>query len=141
MLEEAVKCKVSKEVSAFYMLLRRMALLWQAFSAWIHICAIRLFVESILRYGLPPRFLAALMKPNQKSTTKLRKVLGSLFGNSGELSAPWADVADDCIECPAETCIQTVGRQNPGICACWLSGVHWLDISHGVCDYRHKSVL
>ena len=42
-------------------------------------------MESILRYGLPPRFLAALMKPNQKSTTRLRKVLGSLFGNSGEL--------------------------------------------------------
>ncbi|CAL5223599.1 g6138 [Coccomyxa viridis] len=55
----------------------------EAFSAWIHICAIRLFVESILRYGLPPRFLAALMKPNQKSTARLRKTLGSLFGNSG----------------------------------------------------------
>ncbi len=55
----------------------------QAFSAWIHICAIRLFAESILRYGLPPKFLAALLKPNQKSTVRLRKVLGSLFGNSG----------------------------------------------------------
>lgn len=27
----------------------------QAFSSWIHICAVRLFVESILRYGLPPQ--------------------------------------------------------------------------------------
>ena len=41
-------------------------------------------MESILRYGLPPRFLAALMKPNQKSTARLRKTLGSLFGNSGD---------------------------------------------------------
>ena len=60
----------------------------QAFSAWIHICAIRLFVESILRYGLPPKFLAALMKPNQKSTARLRKVLASLFGNSGDARTP-----------------------------------------------------
>ncbi|KAK9839479.1 hypothetical protein WJX81_004823 [Elliptochloris bilobata] len=55
----------------------------EAFSAWIHICAVRLFVESILRYGLPPKFLAALMKPNQKSAPKLRKLLSSLFGSQG----------------------------------------------------------
>jgi V-type H+-transporting ATPase subunit C len=56
----------------------------QAFSAWIHICAIRLFVESILRYGLPPQFLPVLMKPHQKSTAKLRKLLASVFGSAGE---------------------------------------------------------
>jgi hypothetical protein len=55
----------------------------QAFSAWIHICAIRLFVESILRYGLPPQFLAVLLKPNPKNAAKLRKLLGSVFGSSG----------------------------------------------------------
>ncbi|XP_024522392.1 V-type proton ATPase subunit C [Selaginella moellendorffii] len=27
---------------------------FQVFSAWMHICAIRIFAESILRYGLPP---------------------------------------------------------------------------------------
>lgn len=46
----------------------------QAFSSWIHITAVRLFVESILRYGLPPQFLAALMRPNPKMLAKLRKV-------------------------------------------------------------------
>jgi V-type H+-transporting ATPase subunit C len=55
----------------------------QAFSAWIHICAIRLFTESILRYGLPPKFLGCLLKPNPKQTTKLRKLLGSMFGTNG----------------------------------------------------------
>ena len=45
----------------------------------------RLFVESILRYGLPPRFLAALVKPSPKTLPKLRKVLASTFGGS---SAP-----------------------------------------------------
>ena len=55
----------------------------QAFSAWIHVCAIRLFVESILRYGLPPCFLATLMKPVPKTVTKLRKALASTFASTG----------------------------------------------------------
>ncbi len=55
----------------------------EAFSGWIHVCAVRLFVESILRYGLPPRFLAVLMKPNPKQTTKLRKLLATSFGSGG----------------------------------------------------------
>ncbi len=62
---------------------RRRSLRAQAFSAWIHICAVRLFVESILRYGLPPKFLAVLMKPQQKTAPKLRKLLASLFGSQG----------------------------------------------------------
>ena len=58
----------------------------QAFSAWIHVCAVRLFVESILRYGLPPKFLAALMKPAQKTIPKLRKVLATTFGEGEKQS-------------------------------------------------------
>ena len=55
----------------------------QAFSAWIHTCAVRLFTESILRYGLPPQFLGVLMKPNAKAQAKLRKSLASVFGSTG----------------------------------------------------------
>ena len=55
----------------------------EAFSGWIHLTAVRLFVESVLRYGLPPRFLAALMRPNQKSAARLRKVLAQNFGATG----------------------------------------------------------
>ena len=55
----------------------------QAFSAWIHTCAVRLFTESILRYGLPPQFLGVLMKPNPKAQAKLRKSLASVFGSTG----------------------------------------------------------
>ena len=60
----------------------------QAFSAWIHICAIRLFTESILRYGLPPKFLSAIMKPNAKFAQKLRKALAGLFSASGNFPCP-----------------------------------------------------
>lgn len=32
----------------------------QVFSAWMHLCAVRVFIESILRYGLPPAFLVSV---------------------------------------------------------------------------------
>lgn len=57
----------------------------QAFSAWIHICAVRLFCESVLRYGVPPKFLAALVKPNLKQVQRLRKLLAAMFSSRGML--------------------------------------------------------
>ena len=33
-----------------------------AFTAWIHIKALRTFIESVLRYGLPVNFQAAIVK-------------------------------------------------------------------------------
>jgi len=55
----------------------------EAFSSWIHVTAIRLFVESILRYGLPPQFMPVLMKPNPKFHGALRKLLAANFGGVG----------------------------------------------------------
>lgn len=55
----------------------------EAFSSWIHIISIRLFVESILRYGLPPQFLPVLIKPNQKYIGQLRKLLAANFAAIG----------------------------------------------------------
>lgn len=55
----------------------------EAFSSWIHVCAVRLFVESILRYGLPPKFLSVLMRPNAKYTAKLRKLMAHSFSHTG----------------------------------------------------------
>jgi V-type H+-transporting ATPase subunit C len=47
------------------------------------VTSIRLFVESVLRYGLPPQFLAVLIKPNQRYESELRKVLSSTFNTAG----------------------------------------------------------
>jgi hypothetical protein len=52
----------------------------QAFSSFMHLVVIRMFVESILRYGLPPAFLAAVVKPLPKMDVKLRAVLAEAFG-------------------------------------------------------------
>merc|ERR1739848_787581 len=47
---------------------------------WMHMLTIRIFVESILRYGLPPSFQAAVIKPNKKCEVKVRAVLANQFG-------------------------------------------------------------
>ena len=49
-------------------------------SSWMHMLTIRIFVESILRYGLPPKFQAAVIKPNKRCDIKVRAVLANQFG-------------------------------------------------------------
>ncbi|XP_020599282.1 V-type proton ATPase subunit C [Phalaenopsis equestris] len=53
----------------------------EVFSSWMHFCAVRVFTESILRYGLPPSFLAAALAPPVKSEKKVRNLLEQLCGN------------------------------------------------------------
>jgi len=51
----------------------------EAFEAWIHLKALRIFVESVLRYGLPPNFQAVILEPNMKNEKKLRSTLQSMY--------------------------------------------------------------
>jgi V-type H+-transporting ATPase subunit C len=53
----------------------------EAFIAWIHVKALRVFVESVLRYGLPVNFLAVLIQPNKKSVKRLRDTLNQLYAH------------------------------------------------------------
>ncbi|XP_002441755.1 V-type proton ATPase subunit C [Sorghum bicolor] len=53
----------------------------EVFSSWMHFCAVRIFVESILRYGLPPSFLSAVLAPSTKGEKKVRSILEELCGN------------------------------------------------------------
>eukprot|EP00210_Caulerpa_lentillifera_P004135 g3941.t1 len=52
----------------------------EVFSAWTHMLVIRLFVESILRYGLPPSFIAGVIETKTKIEKKLRTILQA-FGD------------------------------------------------------------
>ncbi|XP_055481405.1 V-type proton ATPase subunit C 2 isoform X1 [Psammomys obesus] len=71
----------------------------EAFIAWIHIKALRVFVESVLRYGLPVNFQAVLLQPHKKSATKrLREVLNSVFRHLDEVAA--ASILDASVEIP-----------------------------------------
>jgi V-type H+-transporting ATPase subunit C len=53
----------------------------QAFSAWIHLKALRVFTESVLRYSLPVNFQAVVMRPNRKAQKKLTETLNQLYGH------------------------------------------------------------
>jgi len=53
----------------------------EMFSAWIHVKALRVFVESVLRYGLPVNFQAMLLQPNKRSVKKLREILNQLYAH------------------------------------------------------------
>ena len=52
----------------------------EIFSSWIHLKAIRLYVESVLRYGLPVNFTAMLLEPARGRENKLRAELKNLYG-------------------------------------------------------------
>ncbi|KAM5263755.1 V-type proton ATPase subunit C 2 isoform 2-T2 [Ctenodactylus gundi] len=71
----------------------------EAFIAWVHIKALRVFVESVLRYGLPVNFQAVLLQPHKKSATKrLREVLNSVFRHLDEVAA--ASILDASVDIP-----------------------------------------
>ncbi|KAM8870748.1 V-type proton ATPase subunit C 1-A-like [Spinachia spinachia] len=67
----------------------------EAFIAWIHIKALRVFVESVLRYGLPVNFQAMLLQPNKKTMKKLREVLNDLYKHLDSSAAAIIDCAMD----------------------------------------------
>lgn len=50
----------------------------EAYRAWMHLKTIRVFTESVLRYGLPPKMAAILIKPG-KHEDKVRKTLNTLY--------------------------------------------------------------
>ena len=54
----------------------------EACTAWIHVKALRIFVESVLRYGLPVNFQAFIMKPQKKNVKRLRESLENLYSDA-----------------------------------------------------------
>uniref|UniRef100_A0A8C9XMI9 V-type proton ATPase subunit C n=1 Tax=Sander lucioperca TaxID=283035 RepID=A0A8C9XMI9_SANLU len=67
----------------------------EAFITWIHIKALRVFVESVLRYGLPVNFQAMLLQPSKKTVKKLREVLNDLYKHLDSSAAAIIDSAMD----------------------------------------------
>eukprot|EP00695_Tsukubamonas_globosa_P002085 TRINITY_DN317_c0_g1_i2.p2 TRINITY_DN317_c0_g1~~TRINITY_DN317_c0_g1_i2.p2 ORF type:complete len:75 (+),score=24.67 TRINITY_DN317_c0_g1_i2:79-303(+) len=53
-----------------------------------------MFVESVLRYGLPASFDSFIIRPNKRNERKLRDVLGSLL-NDLSLGAAFTTTAED----------------------------------------------
>merc|ERR1712118_229064 len=53
--------------------------------SWTHLKAMRVFVEAVLRFGVPPNFTAFLLKPAAGSSKqhRLRTELNDIFSTSG----------------------------------------------------------
>jgi V-type H+-transporting ATPase subunit C len=47
--------------------------------AWMHVKAARLFVESVLRFGMPPSFASFAVSPSANKVAAARKALADLF--------------------------------------------------------------
>lgn len=66
----------------------------EAYSAMVHLKAVRLFVESVLRYGVPPTFEAVLLKPKPRKDMALRKTLDQRYGHLAAGDMVGGDDAD-----------------------------------------------
>ena len=51
----------------------------EAFQLLVHIKVVRLFVESVLRYGLPANYIGFVVKPNSQTTTRTLGLLQMHF--------------------------------------------------------------
>jgi len=71
----------------------------ECFCAWVHVKALRVFVESVLRYGLPVNFQAMLLHPHKKSSKRLREVLNNIYGHL-DSSAVQGSGAQDSVDIP-----------------------------------------
>lgn len=69
----------------------------ECFICWIHVKAIRVFVESVLRYGLPVNFQAMLLHPSKKSVKRLRDLLNQLYSH---LDSSATGGAGDTVDIP-----------------------------------------
>ncbi|PPS19284.1 hypothetical protein GOBAR_AA01271 [Gossypium barbadense] len=94
--QESRKQELEKLVQDQYML-RSSLLQWcyasygEVFSSWMHFCAVRVFAESILRYGLPPSpsFLACVLSPSVKGEKKVRSILEGLCDSANRQVTYW----------------------------------------------------
>ncbi|RMZ92409.1 hypothetical protein DV736_g334, partial [Chaetothyriales sp. CBS 134916] len=55
----------------------------EAVQALVHVIVLRVFVESVLRYGLPPDFVGALVKTDKKRAEKAKKALDAQYSYLG----------------------------------------------------------
>lgn len=63
----------------------------EVFSAWVHIKILRVFVESVLRYGLPPDFQTMVIVVPAKLESKVRDTLNKHYSHLSPAMNPSAD--------------------------------------------------
>lgn len=79
----------------------------EAYIAWVHTKALRLFVESVLRYGLPVNFVPILIKPKPKTYAKLRSTLSTTYAHLD------ANASQGDVEIPSMAIANEIGAYYP----------------------------
>lgn len=67
----------------------------EVFAAWMHLKVLRAFVETVLRFGLPPVYMAALVQPKPKMHHKVRAALADLCSNVAGASLMQAELSPE----------------------------------------------
>eukprot|EP00755_Sulcionema_specki_P027606 Sspe_Gene.16986::Locus_6021_Transcript_1_1_Confidence_1.000_Length_2445::g.16986::m.16986/K02148/ATPeV1C, ATP6C; V-type H+-transporting ATPase subunit C len=67
----------------------------EAFSAWVHVKAIRGFVEAVLRYGLPANYVGMFFAADQKQQQEMRAKLEAHYAHLKPKGFDLADEAND----------------------------------------------
>jgi len=67
----------------------------EIFSAYVHVKALRVFVESVLRFGLPVNFQSVIMEPTKNAQKRVRSELQKLYQNLDGTAAGPIDTFDD----------------------------------------------
>jgi len=70
----------------------------ESFQILVHLKVVRLFVESVLRYGLPASYVGLIVKPDVKTTKKTLAVLTTHFSYLGPRSRGAKSKAGDTEE-------------------------------------------
>lgn len=66
-----------------------------AMVAWIHVKAMRVFVESVLRFGMPPQFASFILIPKAGTTPSIRKALSDVLAKGQSNKQTEKDGQDD----------------------------------------------
>jgi V-type H+-transporting ATPase subunit C len=66
----------------------------EAFACWVHLKVVRTFIESVLRFGLPAEYTAAVIEPGKTGEAKLRKTLDTLYARLGSSYIDGGDEVD-----------------------------------------------
>lgn len=62
--------------------------------SWVHLKAMRIYVESVLRFGMPPRFASFIVPAKPSAQLVARKQLAAILGQ-GQPGALGGDQGDD----------------------------------------------
>eukprot|EP01059_Diplonema_ambulator_P036244 TRINITY_DN8977_c0_g1_i1.p1 TRINITY_DN8977_c0_g1~~TRINITY_DN8977_c0_g1_i1.p1 ORF type:complete len:688 (+),score=273.87 TRINITY_DN8977_c0_g1_i1:54-2117(+) len=73
----------------------------EAYTAWIHIKAVRAFVEAILRYGLPAKYISMLFHCDSKNSKAHDEMRAKLAQHYSHLNPSGFDLAEDANESSA----------------------------------------